>query len=191
MPTFLSDPSTSVYLLLGTAAIVAGAVWLSGRSRKALVATAVCGLLLGLVYLIDFLVESPREQAVRKMRELALATQTNDSPGITRHFAEQFRYGSTTKKQVAEQIQRVKGRFPGWNGGAVWGFDRESFEQLSETQLKIGFSGQAKDFPQTQHYLVATYQKEPDGEWRILKVAFYDAMQGERGGEKKIAELGQ
>jgi hypothetical protein len=190
MPTFLSDPTRNLYLLLLVAVVVATAIWLQSRRRNALIAMGVSLGLLLTVYLIDRAVESPREQAIRKMQELAEATQKNDGPNITKQFSEQFRYGSTTRNKVAERFATIRNRWSEWKGGVVWGFDRDGFQEISETQFKIGFSGQAKDYPQTVRYIVATFQRDPDGEWRISKVQFYDPLQKDRGAEQIISELG-
>ena len=191
MPTFLSDPPSNFYIFLAVITIITGAIWLNGRSRKALLAFLVSLAILLLLFLIDKFVESPREQAVRKIQELAQATQGSDAAAISKHFSEQFRYGTTTKKQVSEKLQQMKRSWPDWTGGDVWSFDRAEYEMPNEKTLKIGFSGQARGFPQTIHFLKATFQLEADGEWRITGLAFYDPLQKDKGPEQKIPEFGQ
>ena len=103
MPTILSDPPPILYILLGTAAIILAAVWARFRTTKLLTAFAgVAGLLL-LLFLIDRFVESPREQAVRKMKELAAATQSRRMDEAFRHISESFNYHGMSKSALRDR----------------------------------------------------------------------------------------
>lgn len=71
MPNVLSDPPFLLYAILFIGFVIAGAVWYRLRSRKSLIAVAILALLLGALILIDRLVESPREESVRRVEAMA------------------------------------------------------------------------------------------------------------------------
>ena len=88
MPTFLSDPPQTIYLLLLAAVIVAGLVWLNRRERRALyVFLGVLGVA-ALVVLVDRLLESPREEAVRRVHAMMDAADHRDPEAFASQLAE-------------------------------------------------------------------------------------------------------
>src|SRR5256885_1527228 len=135
MPTFLSDPPLAVYLVLLAAVIVLGLVWLGRRDRRSLVAALIAVGLLRLVVLIDALVESPREESVRRAKVMQKAADTRDPAAFTAELADTVEYsnGGTPVKLTREQIR---------NGGfwevlrqhqvhvAVWDFSRDDVKQI-------------------------------------------------------------
>ena len=66
MPTFFSDPPSVLYLVMAAGAFVAGGVWFNRRTRPALVVFGAVLGLIALVFLLDRVLESPREEAVRR-----------------------------------------------------------------------------------------------------------------------------
>jgi hypothetical protein len=191
MPTALSDPSTTLYILLGTMAIIFGAIFANRQSRKSFIQFAIAGGCLLALYLIDKAVESPREESVRKVEEIARATQNNTVSSVMNHFSDEFKYGSTTKKDVANKLNTLRQRWSEWTGGEAWDFSRENYKQISENTLTIGFRGQARGFPiVSEKYVRATFKKESDNQWRMTQVEFFERNKGDQGSPVMIPDFG-
>src|SRR5437762_581212 len=98
MPTFFSDPPPAVYLALAAAVVVAGLVWLNRRDRRSRTVLLAVLAVAGLVFLIDRLFESPREAAVRGVRELSAAINTRNWDAFDARVSKDFDYKGTVKK---------------------------------------------------------------------------------------------
>jgi hypothetical protein len=193
MPTFLADPPQAVVLMLAAALMVVGGVWFNRRTRRSLLAFV--GLLgvTALLLLVDALVESPREEAVRRVQEMAKAADEKNSEAFVSHLAEsvEYRGASATLTLSRESIRRA----PFWNllrhnNGhvATWDFSRSDVVQVDVNTVEIGFmaKGEAagKPFPL---YFRATFARQPDGQMKITSFASFDPVR--RTNER--VELGQ
>src|SRR5579885_2163933 len=100
MPDWISDPSPTVYLVLFVFVVAAGVVWLRRRNRRTLVLLIAAATLLGLVFLIDRLVESPREQATQAVKEMAAAATAANGNEFVRHLSDQAAIQGAVKEKV-------------------------------------------------------------------------------------------
>src|SRR5262245_49521741 len=121
MPTALSDPSPTLYIVLGVVAVILAALWVRKPSRGNLIQFAIGAVVLLLVFLIDTMVESPREQSVRKMQEMAAATQNRRMDEAFRHLSDSFNYNGITKSALREKARWAEGQ-SSFQGVSVTGF---------------------------------------------------------------------
>ena len=70
MPTALSDPSLALYVILIVVAAVTGMMWSRNRSRSNRINFGIAAAALLALFLIDWFVESPREEAARRVQEI-------------------------------------------------------------------------------------------------------------------------
>ena len=123
MPTFLSDPSATTFVVL--AVILAGTVfyWYRTQTRRGLYVMAAGVGLFALVLLCDELVESPREEAVQRIETLILAINESRPRTVAEQVSPQFRYGSITKDTL--ESARLWTLLREHNTSvAAWDFDR-------------------------------------------------------------------
>lgn len=183
MPTFLSDPPPAVYFVLVGAVIVLGLVWLNKRDRRSLVAFGIAVAVLLVVALIDKAVESPREESVRKVQQMANAATAHNQDAFVAEIADTVEYSGggqpvkLTKEQIRhsgfwQTLQQFSVRV------AVWDFSREDVKQIDDNTVEIGFlgKGEVPDGKQFPVYVRATFARQPDGKMRLTKFATFDPM---------------
>jgi hypothetical protein len=137
MPTFLSDPTTTSYLLAVGIAVVGLGYWYRTQTRKSVRVACLTLLVPITLTAIDYGIESPREEAVRRVGLLLQAFNSANPDGVTEQLANTFRYGTTTKAitrtapiwgLIREHRPRV----------AAWDFDRGYVDYPTEGQVRIG-----------------------------------------------------
>ncbi|QEL20068.1 hypothetical protein [Limnoglobus roseus] len=176
MPTFLSDPSLSLYGLLAVVFIVALAVWYRRRDRKSLIAAGVTGLLLFGLCLIDLTFESPREEATRRVQTMAVAASaaTLDPARFVEQLSPTFQHNGGNREKV--RTSGVWGLIRQHNARAVvWGFGKSEFEQIGENEIEIGFycKAEATGFPGPGvWYAKGRFIRDPDGQFRAKGIKF-------------------
>lgn len=186
MPTFLSDPPQSVYLLLFAAVLVSGAVWFNRRdNRRALVVFGSIGALFAVLLLLDLLFESPREESVRAVQTMVQAANTRDTNAFVAHVADTLEYqGESTPVSLTREQVRVGGF---WNNlrqfdarVAAWDFSRDDVRDAGANAIEIGFlaKGEARG-QQAPLYFRATFARQPDGKMRLTRLATFDPLQRE------------
>lgn len=176
MPSFLSDPSPTIFLLLIAAA--AGAGWYAFReqTRKSLRPLAVVLGLLLLLFVLDFAFESPREEATRKIQEMADAASNQQPDKFVEHVSERFDAGGSSREKLRNSvawgiIKRFNARV------AVWDFDRSLFEWTGDNEFKIEFLAKGESRTEggfVMRYVRATFVRDPDGQYRLRDIKFYN-----------------
>jgi hypothetical protein len=185
LPAFLSDPPLALFLVLLVGLVAAGAVWWRTRNRKAAAAAGLFAFLLVLVFLIDRFVESPREEATRKIMSMADAATRSDPAAFVEHVSNRFNYQGASKDDVRKA--------PAWDAirqyqatVAVWGFSRDDVETKGDTEVTIGFyaKGESRSHRSALvRYIQATFQKDPDGQYRLTGMKFYGVPRTTQGEE--------
>src|SRR4051812_3030344 len=99
MPTFLSDPAPAFYLILLVLAVIAGGVWFRFRDRGSLVRLAIALALLLVLFLVDSLVESPREEGIRKVNEMCAAATEPNPDKFVANVSDSFDYAGANKEK--------------------------------------------------------------------------------------------
>ncbi len=189
MPTFLSDPTFGTYLALLLVAIVGVGVWLRKRSRPTAVAAALAVGLLLTLFGLDRAFESPREEAVRRVREMAAAANARNWQVVGTHMAEKFDYAGMTKAKFLAAIAPAALHL---NATANFkDFDRDYFEALPDGSARVGFVGQfATPGNQTLVlYVEAVFVKEADGAYRLLTFTVYDYINRSPSGVQRLPGL--
>jgi hypothetical protein len=137
MPTFLSDPTLGVYLVLLLFALAGVGVWVRHRTRPTAIFAAVAVVLLLTLFGIDRAFESPREECVRKVRTMATAANDRNWPSVRTHIAEKFDYTAMTKAKFLAFVTPLAVQH---NATVNFkDFDRDYVEELPGDRVRIGF----------------------------------------------------
>lgn len=179
MPPLLSDPPLTLYVLLAGAALVAGFVWAKVRGRRALAGAGALGGLFLLVLAGDFLVESPREEAVRRTRAMADAANRRDWAGAFSHVSDQFQFKGYTKAAFRAKVEPLATGQTATIHFTAFGRDEVVYQPGGA--VKIGFATQV-DSPQIPGgrgavYVEAVFGPDPDGGVRMRSFEVYDFIQ--------------
>src|SRR5262245_19503408 len=100
MPTFLSDPPQTLFLLLGAIVVVSCAVWFGRRDKKSFAVFAGAIALAVLVLLLDVFFESPREGAEKAIRELSDAVNSRNWEAFESRVSKDFQYKGWKKSDL-------------------------------------------------------------------------------------------
>lgn len=173
MPTALSDPSTSLYLILGAVTVVLGAVAARRQRRSDLLNFAIpAGLLLAL-FLIDLAFESPREQVVRALKEMEAGTQNKKYDDVFKHVSDKFQY-KTLDKKALQQAARSADSIPNWEGVVLLDVTRDRFSQPDkETAVQV-FEVKPLRLPGDEYlFQCEAIFKLESGQWRLTGCTFF------------------
>jgi hypothetical protein len=178
----LTDPSPTIYIVLGTVVIILAALWARNRTRSNLIQLGIGGAFLLAVILCDALVESPREQAVRIMKEMARATQERRMDDAFRHISDTFNYNGITKTALRDRARWAEAQ-PGFAGVGVSTFERADAKQIDDKTVQIGFEVFALNAPvgEGRYYCLGTFKQEGAGEYRLVGLEFHKATEGATG----------
>jgi hypothetical protein len=167
MPTAFSDPSPTLYLILGILVVILGAIALRRQRRSDVINFLIPAALLLALFLIDLAVESPREQVVASIREMETATQNKKHSDVFKHVSNDFRYKSLDKKQLQDRAQLVEA-LPNWEGLKVTDLSREGFVQKDANTAEQRFDVMPLRMPGTEYRYecVATFKNE-NGRWML------------------------
>jgi len=190
MPTFLSDPPSAVYLVLAAAVLVTGLVWFNRRDRKSLLAFAAALLVVGLVGLLDFLFESPREESVRRVKAMMKAADAHDREAFVSHLADKIQYKGESGDAVTVSREDIR-RAGFWEvlrqhnaHVAAWDFARGDAVESGPDSVEIGFLAKGEaDGKQVPMYFRATFTRQPDGQMKLTALASFDPVK--RTNERK------
>lgn len=180
MPTFLTDPTPAIYLILLAFAVVTGAIAARNQDRRSGFRFAIAAALLLLVFAIDKGIESPREEAVRRVNEMAQAADAKNPDKFVEHLADTIEYrGGNSPVTVKRDEVRTSAFWPMLRQAearvTVWDFARNDVKEIDANTLEIGFNAkgesQGTPFPL---YMRATFRKQPDGQWKLTAFASFN-----------------
>lgn len=103
----LFEGPTTLYLLLLVAVVVLLALWFRDRQRRWLTLLSIPAALALVLLLLDWSVETPREQIARKLREMASAVERRDVATIHGHLASTFQLAGRDRNTFRRYVERV------------------------------------------------------------------------------------
>ena len=186
MPTFLSDPSTPFYTLLGALVIILGLVALRRQKRADLVNLAIGAAVLLAVFLIDQAVDSPREEVENVVKDMGRTAQSSDYDGVFQHVSESFNYKGKNKQAARQAAETARGYFP--EGIRIWGLTRNGFKEIDDSTAEQEFDAQFVNAPQTRHRCVGVFKKE-NGVWKMTSFRLY-AVVGNGSTDQEVTPPG-
>lgn len=174
MPTFLTDPTPTLYILLGTMVIVLGSIALRRQKRGDLISFAIAAAVLVALFLIDRVEESPREEVVRKIAEMGTASRDKKTADVFKHVSESFKYKSLDKKGLQDKARQAESF--GFGGISQYAVDRSRFKEIDGTTVEQGFGVKHNGQPEIPFTVLGTFKKDADGQWRLVSFKLYDPI---------------
>ena len=179
MPTALSDPSPTLYAFLVILVLVLAGVWYRKQKTGNLIRLIAAVVAILTVFLIDRFVESPREEASRKVQEMAKASQEKNWNGILEHISDSFVYkgpfgSKIDKKEFASKLKQTEA-IPEFKGFVILDMHRADYRIIDASNSQLGFGAKLKEYPD-MWWIMATFIKDPDGQWRMSGFNRYDAV---------------
>jgi hypothetical protein len=184
---WLFEGRTSVYVSLAAIALVMLLAWQQTRKRFCLIGLAAAVGLAGLYFLLDRLVETGREQVVRKVQEMAAGVRARDVNAIFNHVSERFSRGGADRTRFRDMVDGVL-RARMVDEVEVWEFTfPEDFratvslpgqETPAET-IRFSFRAKAKGGMATENVgnpCEARFVRDPDGQWRLLDFQVFNPV---------------
>jgi hypothetical protein len=190
MPTWLSDPPTSLYALLAAAGVLPllAALFLfskpaSKRDPKVkksstrtylFIASGVGFALLLTLFLCDRLYESDGEQIVRKLNEMSAGVRERNLDQTFRHVSDSFKFQSQTKASL-----RALGDRAIQSGEVtdipIWDINVEDLNADSGIAIvNFRFKVTGSRFASENQWLAeATFSRESDAQWRMTKLRIF------------------
>ena len=183
MPTFISDPPQALYIVLALALVVTGGLAAQRQDKRAAVPFGVAFLLMVAVFVLDRVFESPREEAVRRSFQMAVAADAKNPDAFAEHLADtfEFAYGNEQPKPINREEFK---KSPFWallkqHNPKIYAenFSRDDVKQIDDNTVEIGFmaKGEAGGTPY-RAYVRATYRKQPDGTMKLVLVRLFDPI---------------
>ncbi len=167
---WLFEGRTSVYVLLGVAAV--GLLYLGnqGKRRALLAAGAIAAALIGLYFVLDRVVETDREQVKRQLFEMAEEVKTGNTDRIISHLSPKFSVWGMDRSAFRGYVDsRLSGRLI--EELAIWDVAfPDGGTPAADGSLRVTFNAKPKAarLGTTPHFLCeATFLRDTDGPWRM------------------------
>ncbi len=156
------------YAILSLFAFMVAIVWFRSRKKRDFALFALSLSMVVGLWLIDFFVESPREEAMRKMKEIVVATHDKNLARFSTHISDSFKYQDLNKKQLEEKVKAVF-QMSTFSGIDMSGFSREEYQKIDDSTIKIAFDSWPTGYglPNYRFHCWATFVKDNDKQFRL------------------------
>ena len=180
MSDWLFEGRPTVYVILAAVAVLLFVAWVQTRKRPWFYAAVASLALVGLYFLLDRLVETDREQILRKVEEMSAGVRERSVDRIFANVSEQFHLngsGRAAFRQLADRALRT-GEV---TDVTVWDF---AFPEDFRTRVRrTGTAGAPEQDGARVSFMVkpqgprlgapffrcdATFVRDPDGQWRLF-----------------------
>jgi hypothetical protein len=185
MPTFHSDPTQGFYLVLIAFFVIALVLAGKNQDRRSFKTLGIATVAIAAVFLIDYFVESPREQAVRKIEEISAALNERSAERMLANVSDSFDYKGKKKADLAQAVELAERHGV---RTATWEFNRDRVV-AGASDIEIAFEAKAEGSrvgPFMAHFR-ARFVKDPDGQYRLQSFKVFDYVQKDK--ETEIPEF--
>ena len=185
---WLFEGRPTVYALLAVAVVVLLALWWRERKPRYLLGAGLVLVLIAVYFVLDWAVETDREQIVRKVREMAAAVRTVDVNALVKDISEQFTSPQGRDKQQTREFARDLIGSKQVTDVVVWDFH---FDGPIDRAGPVEVIFQAKPHGNVGvvegawFRCVATFVHEGTGGWRLRGVKLFPLTQTGPGDEIK------
>jgi len=174
MPTLLSDPSYAFYIIALIFSLVLIGLWYRSRDKGSAIRSGICAGVFLLIFAIDKLVESPREESVRKIQEMTTAVNEKNKEKFFENISDEFEFKGRNKEKSRSEL---------WNAIEQYDLkvsaktDREDVEiDKHKPVIILGFTARiAAQGSEIPVYFRATFIKDADKKWRLKSIVAYDS----------------
>jgi hypothetical protein len=164
---WLFEGRTSIYVVLAALAVFLLLVWWQTRKRWLLVGVAVTAGLIGLYALLDKVVETDREQIVRKVHEMVVAFNARDVEALFANISDNFRSRQGRDKQQFRAEVETYLRRGIVENVRVWDIVCDGTPSRAEPPARVFFSAKAESGRELLADCEATFDFDPQHGWRL------------------------
>jgi len=176
MSNFLYDPPLAGIVTLALLTLIAAGLWVRYRKKPLLAVSLVLLVLFFAWLVIGLLFESPREESVRRVNEMAAALNAKDWAEFGENVSESYSDAKNRKKADLKKAFDDAGRLG--IRAAVWNVELTDPPVVTDTEVKLRFDGkaEAQGREALAHFQV-TFVKDPDGKFRLKEYKSFDYVQ--------------
>jgi hypothetical protein len=182
MLDWLVDEPTNAYLVLGTVALLCGAVWWETRQGRILLGVGAAIVLALVVWLLSVLIVTDRRRLIDSIQQMSAAVAQRDTDGIFRHISRDFQLGNLGQQPFRQFVAEVL-RNGEVTSVEAWDFVRPAEITRSpdgkQGTARITFMAKPKG-PQVQdnvgYRVRATFVLEADGKWRMTTFTIHNPV---------------
>ncbi len=179
MPDWLFEGRLPIYLALAAGTLILLILWVKVPRRVYLIGTGVGLLLLGLYYLLDRLVVTPREEIVETIQLMAGSVAKKNLEPAFVHFSERFRSPrGHTREQLRSQVEDEmnRGQVTSVN---VWGFEILGPVERGQP-AKVSFLFKVHGLHEMAHLRCdSVFAYEPPHGWCMQSCRIFDPIQND------------
>jgi hypothetical protein len=178
MPDFLAENPATVYLVLGTFAVIFLVAYWVTRKKRFLIGVGAMAALGGIVWLIDFLVVTDHEQIVASVEEMANGVRAKDANRIFGHVSDEFRLGGLNKAGLRSRADGILARGD-LQDVRVWDFQHAEINRPAADRptatIVFKFKPIGNVAPEDTFYRCrANFVLEADGKWRMTSFEIFN-----------------
>lgn len=164
---WLFEGRTSVYAVLAALAVFLLLIWWQTRKRWLVVAVVFVAALVGFYDLLDRIVETDREQIVRKLKEMAAAVSAHNLDAAFVHISDQFRSaGGKSKSDLRNTAQTyLNQRFV--ERVQIWDILIDGRPSREQGEIRVFFSAKAQNGQEFLTDCDAVFDFHPEHGWRL------------------------
>jgi hypothetical protein len=168
MSNWLLEDPTTAYVVLGLAGFALGVGWWMQPRRGYLIGLGAVIALIGLLALLNFLVDTDGKRIERKIQAMAAAVASRDVEGVFRHISADFRLRGMDRNEFR---RRAEGHI---NRGdvqtlTIWDYQaREISRENRVATVTFSVKGHGQATSGVEFYNCrAQFVLDADGEWRL------------------------
>jgi hypothetical protein len=174
MLTWLVENSSTLYLVLGTIALITAALWWRRRTRPLLIGLVIAVGLLAAVVVLDLLVPTDQKRIMSSIKAMDAGVATRNADQIFAHISESFRVKSYDKVGFR---YRAEPYLPQVSNFKVWDFQPQQISREGRTGT-IHFLVRADSPAERPLFFrcLATFALDADGQWRLRTFELFDPL---------------
>lgn len=176
---WLFEGRISVYAVLAALAVFLLLAWWQMRKRWLLGGVVLAAALVGLYALLDRMVETDREQIVRKVKEMAAAVNAHNLNAAFAHFSDQFRsQRGLSKNELRDAAQRhLDNRQV--ESVQVWDIQIEGRPERQRGEVHVFFSAKTHGIHEFLADCDAVFAFHPEHGWQMRTFRFLKPQSNE------------
>lgn len=164
---WLFEGRISVYAVLAALVVFLLLAWWQMRKRWLLGSVVLAVALIGLYALLDKVVETDREQIVRKLKEMVAAVSARNLDAAFAHISDQFRSHRGLTKRELRDIARMQLDNRNVESVQVWDIQIDGRPERERGEVRVFFSAKTHG---SQEFLTdcdAAFTFDPEHGWQM------------------------
>jgi len=179
---WLFEGRTSVYIVLGTVAVLLIILWRQYSNRRLLYVAAGAVALMGVYWLLDRLFETDRKTIEQTVKKMTAAVGQKNLDGSFASISEQFRSPMGKTKNEFRQLAEGEMASRRVTGVIVWEFvfpERPERDREARVNFSFKLLGELGGRETVPYVCEAVFVFESPGVWRLLRCRLKNSFRDE------------